>query len=202
MSLLLEALKKAELAKQSIRRAPPAPDGSVGASNPVITREALPDITQPLEILSADLPSAPAPARTEPTMALGVGMQVESPRETSAPVEELSSAGPSANPFEDTEPADAGLYTNTQPPPLSEPERAAARQVFEAKEMDYNPRRPFYITMGVLVTAAMGYGGYVWWQLQPKAIYNSAAFLFFLFLEISLFLQRSAVLHGSHRLSG
>jgi len=58
MSLLLEALKKAELAKaRSPRgggggplRAKPEP------TKPVMTRKRLPDITQPLEILSDDLP--------------------------------------------------------------------------------------------------------------------------------------------------
>jgi tetratricopeptide (TPR) repeat protein len=47
--------------------------------------------------------------------------------------------------------------------------------MFEAKEMDYNPRRPFYITVGVLVVCAASYGGYVWWQMQPRSLYNAAA---------------------------
>src|SRR5258707_446707 len=60
MSLLLEALKKAELAKQTARaEAPPEPEPSLSApTTRVITREKLPDITQPLEILSDDLPSS------------------------------------------------------------------------------------------------------------------------------------------------
>ncbi len=53
--------------------------------------------------------------------------------------------------------------------------QAAARQMFEVKEMDYNPRRPFYITIGVLVLCGAGYGGYVWWQMQPRSLYNAAA---------------------------
>ena len=54
MSLLLEALKKAELAKQLARAAEAS--GSAQPATPVITREKLPDITQPLEILTDDLP--------------------------------------------------------------------------------------------------------------------------------------------------
>ena len=57
MSLLLEALKKAELAKQTVKPAP-EPDASRPAREPIITRESLPDISQPLEILAHDLPSA------------------------------------------------------------------------------------------------------------------------------------------------
>jgi hypothetical protein len=74
VSLLLEALKKAELAKQqgaggaqpAGEAAPSAPgdpaaslslEPQVGASagQPLMTRDRLPDITQPLEILTEDL---------------------------------------------------------------------------------------------------------------------------------------------------
>lgn len=54
-------------------------------------------------------------------------------------------------------------------------ERNAARQLFEAKEVEYNPKRNFYITIGVLLAAGAGYGGYVWWQLQPPSAYKPAA---------------------------
>jgi hypothetical protein len=59
MSLLLEALKKAELAKQAAKAeaSPPVP-APHEPTQPVITRERLPDITHPLEILSDDLPSS------------------------------------------------------------------------------------------------------------------------------------------------
>jgi tetratricopeptide (TPR) repeat protein len=48
-----------------------------------------------------------------------------------------------------------------------EPARTQAEQLFQVKEMDYNPRRPFYLTLGALAVAGVGYGGYVWWQMQP-----------------------------------
>ena len=82
MSLLLEALKKAELAKQGkqpaegeaqaaeieFESAPPsAESASPRPSQRVITRGQLPDISQPLEILSEDLPSSAEPAEHEPT---------------------------------------------------------------------------------------------------------------------------------------
>ena len=46
--------------------------------------------------------------------------------------------------------------------------RAQAQQLFQVKEMDYNPRRPFYLTLGALALVGLIYGGYVWWQMQPK----------------------------------
>ena len=61
MSLLLEALKKAELAKQIAKAEVPAPEPQPAPpepTKPVMTRERLPDISQSLEILSDDLPSS------------------------------------------------------------------------------------------------------------------------------------------------
>src|SRR5258706_151923 len=61
MSLLLEALKKAELAKEMARAEAPSPEPQPAPpepAKPVMTRERLPDITQPLEILTDDLPSS------------------------------------------------------------------------------------------------------------------------------------------------
>src|SRR5713226_10580101 len=56
MSLLLEALKKAELAKQIAKAEAPSPEPPPPEPvTPVITREKLPDISQPLEILTDDL---------------------------------------------------------------------------------------------------------------------------------------------------
>ncbi len=84
MSLLLEALKRAEAAKQQggAEAAAAAPaEGSVpftlespAPTPPLMTRDKLPDITQPLEILSDDLPSSAgraAPAASPQTPAPG-----------------------------------------------------------------------------------------------------------------------------------
>jgi hypothetical protein len=76
MSLLLEALKKAEKAKEEAQRrakgettlAEIRTEGGEApvAEKPVLTRAELPDIRQPLEILSDDIaapkPPQPAPA--------------------------------------------------------------------------------------------------------------------------------------------
>lgn len=156
MSLLLDALKKAEIAKQVAKAESPAQPAAPEAapaepSQRVFTREKLPDITQPIEILSDDLPSS----------------EQKTPEKASAR-RELSLQEPEA-----FEPA-------VQPaPPTGGPEqaggRAQAEQLFQVKEMDYNPRRPFYLTLSALGIVAAGYGGYVWWQMQPRYSLATAA---------------------------
>ena len=67
MSLLLEALKKAEKAKEEAQRKARG-ESATPDSKPVVTRAELPDIRQPLEILSDEIKpaeSAPAPAQPQ-----------------------------------------------------------------------------------------------------------------------------------------
>jgi tetratricopeptide (TPR) repeat protein len=176
MSLLLEALKKAELAKQGRKPADdeasgalqlePAPPKPGAAAQPkaqtVVTREELPDISQPLEILSEDLPSASTKRAAE-----------------KAAVEPMATTPPPSRPIRAAEPeSEIELISNAapaSPETRGAAERDAARQLFEAKEVEYNPKRNFHITIGVLLAAGIGYGGYVWWQLQPKSAYSTAA---------------------------
>src|SRR5207245_4953431 len=144
MSLLLEALKKAELAKQIAKAEahPPEPPTPEPAT-PVITREKLPDISQPLEILTEDLPPqlhASAAQAERPALSL---------RETEA-------TAPATRPTPSAKESERSV------------ERAQAQQLFQVKEMDYDPRRPFYLTLATLALVGLVYGGYVWWQMQPK----------------------------------
>ena len=141
MSLLLEALKKAEKAKEEAQRkaradapaAPSAPspapprtelriegDPAPANAESVLTRDQLPDIRQPLEI---EQDAAAAAPKTE--------------------------AQPAASP---------------QPQAA---QRAAARKVFEAKFKEPNPRLPFFLTMGALGVFALGTVVYFWLQLRP-----------------------------------
>jgi Tfp pilus assembly protein PilF len=164
MSLLLEALKKAELAKQqgTATQPPEAPatadPGSAGlalepasaevsSERPLITRDRLPDITQPLEILSEDLPSAGVRRETPPASA-ATGLA------------DGSAAAGGAGPA----PAERAVRTPAEPEP-EEQDRLSARQLFEAKESDYNPRRPFFIAMGALGLAAAAVVGYFLYQI-------------------------------------
>ena len=166
MSLLLEALKKAELAKQQGAAtqpgegtAPPADPGGAGftldpvpgdvGGRPLITRDRLPDITQPVEILSQDLPSAGA--RREAAQAgAASGPQPGSAAGGAAGVGALSAERVGHSPRE-AEPEDQ--------------DRLSARQLFEAKDLDYNPRRPFFIAVGALGLAAVAAVGYFFFQI-------------------------------------
>jgi tetratricopeptide (TPR) repeat protein len=160
MSLLLDALKKAELAKQ-IAKAESGSETSAAASAggeqaaPVITREKLPDITRPLEIVAEDLPR-PAQERPDaPASRSELSLQELQIQES----DELAS--------------DAATLADTTAASASA-ERKQARQVFEVKEMNYNPRRPFYITLGALGLVGVSYAGYVWWQTRPTHYYSTA----------------------------
>jgi tetratricopeptide (TPR) repeat protein len=193
MSLLLEALKKAELAKQgrkpaddeaAIQFEPAAPERG-GAAEPVITRGQLPDISEPLEILSEDLPSASAQRAAEEAESMAAAPIAATPVDArpiaAAPMAAVPPA-PAHRPARATEPElevePRSNAENAAPAPMESAgaaERDAARQLFEAKEVEYNPRRNFFITIGVLLAAGAGYGGYVWWQLRPPSGYNVAA---------------------------
>ncbi|MGE0875445.1 MAG: tetratricopeptide repeat protein [Burkholderiales bacterium] len=149
MSLLLEALKKAEKAKEEAQRQAggAAPSGGglemepVEPARHVTTRDELPDIAQPMEISSDDIRSAPPPAREAP------------PPERRPPPE----------PEERPRPARAAAAQ-----PQAQPaERAAAKKVFEAKFKEPNPKLPFYITMGILIACAIGTAIYFYLELRP-----------------------------------
>ncbi|OAI50338.1 hypothetical protein AYO46_02525 [Betaproteobacteria bacterium SCGC AG-212-J23] len=161
MSLLLEALKKAEKAKEEAQRrardehpagepeelrsegeAPSEPATEVpaapqAAAAPVLTRDKLPEISQKLEILSDDLLDKPAVEAPPP----------ERPR-TPAP----SMSPPSAAARDEAREAAS---------------RASARKVFEAKFREPNPKMPFYLTLGVLGAFAIGTVIYFYIQLRP-----------------------------------
>jgi len=145
MSLLLEALKKAEKAKEDAQRRAKegsgtelrlegeAPRGGADDGRHVVTRDELPDISTPLEIVSDDITAA---------------------------------AGASGKPSSAPAPEPAARAAAREPAPS---DRAAAKKVFEAKFKEPNPRLPFYITVGVLGAFALGTVGYFWYQLRPPA---------------------------------
>jgi len=166
MSLLLEALKKAEQAKQGETTQQPgagarppagglptgeglslapdeAPAAGPGTSQP-ITRDRLPDITQNLEILSDDLASgiSAPPARN---------------------------AGPGGNRAAGAARAPAGRLPEDSAA-QQDSDREAARQLFEAHTGDYDPRRPFKLVLAGLGIAAIGVVIYFWWQMQPRSL--------------------------------
>jgi tetratricopeptide (TPR) repeat protein len=140
MSLLLEALKKAEKAKEDAQRRdraqaegaapaePAAPPPSSAAPEPVMTRDQLPDVRQPLSLEEDVQPAKPAPA---------------------------------GQPQRRPEPKAAAQAAER------DAQRSSARKVFEAKFKEPNPRLPFFIAMGALGVFAVGTVIYFWMQLQP-----------------------------------
>ena len=149
MSLLLEALKKAEKAKEEAQRRAREGDGAelqpgdaaALAEQKHVTRAELPQITAPLEILSEDIR---ADTQTQRHAARELSLQ-ERPEPTAPP---------------------------PPPSPRSDPQaaqRATARKVFEAKVREPNPRLPFFIAMGALGAFAVGTAIYFWIQLRPPA---------------------------------
>lgn len=155
MSLLLDALKRAEKAKEAAQRGDkeadvPRASGLSLEPTPedakrVMTRDKLPDISTPLEIGSDDL----------------------SPRQVTARAGNPP-ASPEANPRPQTAPPAApgrASARGAQGNPVAQ--RAAAQSVFEAKFKEPNPRLPFYITIGALGAFAIGTIVYFWIQLRP-----------------------------------
>ncbi len=166
MSLLLEALKKAEKAKEDAQRR--ARDGNAGGEpaasvfdseatvvadgRHITRRDELPDISAPMEILSDDLRPAAQPKSAAP---LELGLAGEPPP---PPAPERGAAPRRAAPR-------AG--SGTQAADAAGAGRAAAQKVFEAKFREPNPRLQFYSAMGVLGAFAVGTAVYFWIQLRP-----------------------------------
>jgi tetratricopeptide (TPR) repeat protein len=163
MSLLLDALKKAEKAKEQARRGAEEErageaeavaqgeqaGGEAGERAHVRTRNELPDISQPLEISDEDVTAREDPRDKPPALAL----ELENPEPASEPAPPIRPA-PRAS---ESVAASATQAAN----------RATAQRVFEAKFREPNPRMPFYIVLGVLGAFAVGTVIYFWYQLRP-----------------------------------
>jgi tetratricopeptide (TPR) repeat protein len=142
MSLLLEALKKAEKAKEEAQRRARSESESPAAA-------AAAQAPQPAPVLELDMRPA-------------LRLAGDEPKETKRAEPTLALAEPPpARPQASTTTA-----TDTQAPER-ELQRNAARKVFEAKFREPNPRLPFFITMAVLGTFAVGVVIYFWMQLRP-----------------------------------
>lgn len=141
MSLLMDALKRAETSKQEAARAaaghevPPAAAGGLSleplATPGSIATASLPDLAAHIDALDADLAAtAPPPRRATPA--------------TPQPAPPLQ----------------------RQPPSVDELNQAAARNAFAAKQPETPSRRPMWLALGTLGLALMGIGIYVWYQMQ------------------------------------
>lgn len=194
MSLLLDALKKAELAKQQQAAQQGGrgedttlPIGSSGTRTtdnlqdapslePLMTRDRLPDIDAPLEMSADQLPSGDPTrsstldfALTDSTMPSRSG-----PPTRGRPSPASQASGTSTANRTDAASAQ-GPASTTRPwsADVSE-DRDSAKRLLSAKGGgDFSPRRPFYVALGILVGVAVGAVTYFWWELQPRSNFAS-----------------------------
>ncbi len=162
MSLLMEALKKAEQAKQAAQdglRLEPI-DSSAAAAGPDKLPNApknLPDLPPKLDVLDAEFVTPAGAGKAAAAVQPGA----------------LAGGTPAANPkhapqLRPGRQASAATPAHAAVPP-AEAERRAAQQVFSAKQPPARTRVGFVVAMGlVFLVCASGIGGYVWWELQPK----------------------------------
>ena len=142
MSLLMEALKKAEEAKRRASEQPPeqtpAPELALeplpAAAPRTPTGSPLPDLALHLASVDADLAAVPT----------------EAPPRRRAPQTSEPAPAAQAAPAVDNETAG----------------RASVRNAFSAKQNDSSSRRPLWLALGLGGLAAAGIGAYFWWQLQ------------------------------------
>ena len=137
MSLLMEALKKAEEAKRL------ASEGNA----PETTSPAAPELTlQPVN------PPTSPPNSPLPDLSLHINS-------VDADLAAVSTEGPAKRK------APASLSGQTAPIHREATERTAARNVFSAKQSPKS-RTGLWLFLGLGGVVALGLGGYFWWQLQ------------------------------------
>lgn len=174
MSLLMDALKKAELAKRQGR--------GDGASGPTATEapkglslELIPDVSRIDPAATAPEPARPAAGKL-PHLAshleeldaqfLAEATQAASARSRTAPAEPLAAPEmpPRAAPPVRPRPAQAE-------PGAVAAGQSGAQNLFAAKQAPKpQSRKTFAIAIGIFTVLSVGaIGGYFWWQLQPKS---------------------------------
>lgn len=156
MSLLMDALRKAEAQKQKLAEEG-RPEQAESPSGLAL---------EPLEP-----PQSPGqPAVTKPAMPEASAQNKDSLPELPQHLEELDAqfTAPGAGP--------TLKAARPSPPPPAAPmveqaeiAREHARKLFEAKQPGRQANRSFAIGIGLATfVAVVGIGGYFWWQLQPK----------------------------------
>lgn len=182
MSLLMDALKKAELAKRQGQGT--GADGSRATeSMGGLSLEPISDPT--FSDPATSLPAAektPSAADLPPPLAahleeLDARFMAEAAQAASArkpppsplPMAEMPSAQPAAD-IPPRTPAATDLR-RASPEQASPSAKAAAQNLFAAKQPEKPPaRKAFAIAVGTItVLSVCGIGGYFWWQLQPKS---------------------------------
>ncbi|MCK9379772.1 MAG: tetratricopeptide repeat protein [Sulfuritalea sp.] len=183
MSLLMDALKKAELAKRQGQSegagsstAAGAPDGltlepmagssepesgsSLAAEDSASSEGNLPHLPSHLEELDAKF-------LAEAERAASARLRASPPVPLAGPLtDQAAAAADTAS--RATAAAEPRLTPSERDAPQS---RSAAQNLFAAKQVAKPPaRKSFAIAVGAItVLSVLGIGGYFWWQLQPKS---------------------------------
>ncbi|NTV69326.1 MAG: tetratricopeptide repeat protein [Azonexaceae bacterium] len=140
MSLLMDALRRAENAKQESARNPQG--GMLPTASDLLSLE--------------PIPSEPAKGGANPLPDLASHLAaVDAELARSATLPEARPA------------ATAPQSSSAQPPAKSSEQREAVRNAFAAKEPAATPSRlPLWLALGTLSLAGVGIGGYVWYQMN------------------------------------
>lgn len=180
MSLLMDALKKAELAKRQGQA-----EGVNGAGGSTMETAAAGMALEPLDLplLPENPPAAPDMAQSSippaPESSPGLSSRLEAlDEEFLAEIEKTSNnrphtpfTGPVARTQHDPRMSGAG----SGPIPL--PEQTAAHNVFAAKQPPAAAQKKTFALVlgGVTALATAAIGVYFWWQLQPRQIGSGPA---------------------------
>ncbi len=147
MSLLMDALKRAEESKQDASKAfttPPPADAEALALEPLPAAPArpagngLPELSDHIAALDADLAATA--------------------QEISEPGRQAKKAPPAA--------AQPSSATKPTASPLEAEDRQAIRNAFAAKHPPAPPRRGLWLLLAFIALAIVAIGGYIWYQLQ------------------------------------
>ena len=180
MSLLMDALKKAELAKRqgqgddagdSTQAEPPGelalqPIYDSNPIEPAASNPAAEDAPSALPPLGTDLEELDARFLAEAQQAAAARLRTTPPAVPAKTETPTQPAGAEAPPR-----TAAAADPRRRQPETSAPQgKAAAQNLFAAKQADKPPaRKSFAIAIGVLTVLSVSViGGYFWWQLQPK----------------------------------
>lgn len=179
MSLLMDALKKAELARRQGHVNAPDETATAAVPQDELFLEPLPEATL---IAGIPAPSANQPHPDSHLEELEAQFLAEATRAAitrqtmqTAPAPVMT---PTATKLAETPPSIAEKPLRAAAPPSmgatheqpAQPARASAQNFFTAKKADtWRPRKGFSIAVGIFATLSVfSIGGYFWWQLQPK----------------------------------
>lgn len=181
MSLLMDALKKAELAKRQGQGEGVATPADGGPAEGGLALEPLGEAKPPQQMPLTPPAGTSTGADNPPNLPshleeLDAQFLAEAKQAASARLKasQLATAArePSIEPTLSKEtPARATTPVQARSPAAEPAQKQSAQNLFSAKQANQAPARPsFAIAIGVLtVLAVCGIGGYFWWQLQPKA---------------------------------